>query len=201
MKANNSIEMSHLIEHETKRHVFIKFLILVAILVAYTGYLSYEYGFATGGILALISWSFFVMCTPVADAGMLLDFPIRLLFKIRMWVTELIVWLVAIAVNIYAIFLNPQVYENSMIGNIFYGILTQPYPYWSIIILSFFGTFLSVHFADELMDYIKHHEIQKTLKHRLIFEGIIMLAIFALILAVYNILLGRLGIDITSLGA
>ncbi len=199
MMATNHITAKHLVEHETKRHVFVKFLILLAILVAYTGYLSYEYGFATGGLLALISWSFFVMCTPVADAGMLIDFPIRLLFKIRMWVTEMIVWSIAIGVNVYALAQNPEIYEHSMIGHIFYGVLTQPYPYWSIIILSFVGTFLSVHFADELMDYIKHTEVQKSLKHRLIFEGVVMLAIFALILGVYHILLGKLGIDISTL--
>ncbi len=199
MIAKNNIEVKHLIEHETKRHVFIKFLILVAILLGYTGYLSYEYGFATGGLLALISWSFFVLCTPVADAGMILDFPIRLLFKIRMWVTELIVWGVAIGVNIYALSVSPEVYEKSMVGHIFYGILTQPYPYWIIILLSFLGTFLSVHFADELMDYINHHEVNRTVKHRLIFEGVVMLSIFALILGVYNILLEKLGLDIAVL--
>ncbi len=201
MIAKNNITAKNLVEHETKKHVLVKFLILVAILIVYTSYLSYEYGFATGGILALISWSFFVMCTPVADAGMLIDFPIRILFKIRMWATEAIVWGIAIGVNIYALAKNPEIYEHSIIGHIFYGILTQPYPYWSIIILSFIGTFLSVHFADELMDYIKHRDVQKSLKHRLIFEGVVMLAIFALILGVYNILLGKLGINITDLSS
>ncbi len=193
------IHHSELLKHETKKHVFIKFLVLLGILIAYTGYLSYEYGFSTGGLLALVTWSFFVLCTPLADAGMILDFPVRLLFSLRMWITELIVWIIAISVNLYALFLNPEIYEKSFLGHVFYGILTQPIPYWSIIFLSFLGTFLSVHFADELMDYIKHTDVQKSLKHRLIFEGIVMISIFVLIFFTYSILLEKLGIDISEL--
>lgn len=199
MIISERIKFGSLLKHETKRHVLIKFLILFCILAGYTGYLSYEYGLATGGLLALIAWSFFVLCTPVADAGMLLDFPIRLLFKVRMWVTELMVWCIAIIVNIYALATTPEVYEKSIIGHVFHGILIQPNPYWGIILLSFAGTFLSVHFADELMDLVKHHEVSRSLKHRLLFEGIMMATIFVLIIAVYNILLHKLGLDISHL--
>ena len=198
MKKTKKIKIHHLIKHETKRYVFIKFLILLVILFLYTAYLSYKYGFSTGGLLAIITWSFFVLCTPISDAGMILDFPVRILFRLKMFITELMVWVVAISVNIYAIIFSPEIYENSFLGNIFYGILKQPIPYWSIIILSFFGTFLSVHFADELLDHIKHKEIKKSTNHRLIFEGITMIAIFLLIFSVYTILLKKLGIDFSQ---
>lgn len=187
--------LKQLVKHETKKTVFIKFIILVGILLAYTIYLSCEYGFATGGLLAIITWSFFVLCTPVADAGMLLDFPIRVLFRLRMWITELMVWSLAISVNVYALHASPDIYNKSFLGHVFHDILIHPVPYWSIIILSFLGTFLSVHFADELMDYVKHKDVQISTKHRLIFEGLIMIAIFLLIFFVYNILLEKLGID------
>ena len=42
----------------------------------YFVYLVYEYGIEDGGMVTLLTWSFFVLCTPVADAGFLLDFPI-----------------------------------------------------------------------------------------------------------------------------
>jgi hypothetical protein len=198
MKKTEKIKIHHLIKNKTKQHVFIKFLILLSILFAYTAYLFYEYGFATGGLLAAITWSFFVLCTPIADAGMILDFPIRIIFRLRMFITELMVWTVAILINIYAITFSPEIYENSFLGHIFYEILTQPIPYWSIIILSFFGTFLSIYFADELLDFIQHKDIKKSTKHRLIFEGIIMVTIFLLIFFVYNIILKKFGIDISQ---
>lgn len=71
--------------------VLIKFCLLTLLLISYFGYLTYEYDLMTGGIAALITWSFFVLCTPIADAGFLLDFPMRLLFGIRMVVSEIVV--------------------------------------------------------------------------------------------------------------
>jgi len=189
---------SELLNHETKKYIFVKFLILLMVLISYTGYLSYEYGFKTGGLLAIVSWSFFVLCTPVADAGMLLDFPVRLIFRLRMWITELIVWTVAININIYALIKRPEIYEKSFLVHIFHGILTQAVPYWSIIGLSFIGTFLSVHFADELMDYIRHSDIRKNLKHRLIFEAIVMATLFLLIFFIYKILLKKFDLDFSQ---
>ena len=198
IKKTEKIKISHLIKHETKRNVLIKFLILLAILFLYTAYLSYKYGFATGGFLAVITWSFFVLCTPISDAGMILDFPVRVLFKLRMFITELMVWAIAISINIYAVNFSPEIYERSFLGHVFYGILTQAIPYWSIIILSFLGTFLSVHFADELLDYIKHQDMERSTKFRLLFEGVTMVIIFLLIFSVYTILLKKLGIDVSE---
>jgi len=47
-----SLKITHLHKQETHREVAIKFVLLLAVLLAYFGYLSYEYGFATGGIVA-----------------------------------------------------------------------------------------------------------------------------------------------------
>ena len=73
----------------THKQVLLKFLLLCLLMVGYFGYLSYEYDFVTGGVASLLTWSFFVLCTPVADAGFLLDFPLRVLFGIRMVVSEI----------------------------------------------------------------------------------------------------------------
>ncbi|MFT7533338.1 MAG: hypothetical protein ACI9FD_004374, partial [Gammaproteobacteria bacterium] len=59
--------------------VLVKFLLLCLVLFTYFAYLTYQYDLLTGGIASLITWSFFVLCTPIADAGFLLDFPIRIL--------------------------------------------------------------------------------------------------------------------------
>jgi len=65
-----------------KKQLVTKFLLLCALLVGYFVYLSIQYDLVTGGLGALLTWTFFVLCTPVADAGMLLDFPLRLLFGV-----------------------------------------------------------------------------------------------------------------------
>ncbi len=66
-----------------------KFLLLCLLLVSYFLYLSFQYDLMTGGIASALTWTFFVLCTPIADAGFLLDFPLRLIFGIRMLISEL----------------------------------------------------------------------------------------------------------------
>jgi hypothetical protein len=67
-----------------KKQVLYKFLLLCILLVSYFSYLSFQYDVMTGGIASALTWIFFVLCTPIADAGILLDFPLRLIFGIRM---------------------------------------------------------------------------------------------------------------------
>ncbi|MFQ3324028.1 MAG: hypothetical protein ACI90U_001853 [Pseudomonadales bacterium] len=67
-----------------RHQVLIKFLLLCLLLFFYFMYLTYQYDLLTGSIAALITWSFFVLCIPVADAGFLLDFPLMLIFGISM---------------------------------------------------------------------------------------------------------------------
>jgi len=92
--------MKSFLEHQTKCEELIKFLMLLGVLVLYFGYLSWQYDIATGGIISALTWSFFVLCTPVADAGFLIDFPVRLITGLRMFITEMIVWGIAISLNI-----------------------------------------------------------------------------------------------------
>lgn len=178
-----------------KRQLYVKFLLLCLLLAAYVGYLSYEYNFVTGGIAALITWSFFVLCTPIADAGFLLDFPLRLLFGIRMVFSEIAVWLLAISVNLAALYFAPHYYETTAITQIFHSILTQPYPYWSVIILSAAGTFLSIRIGDELMDVLHHKDRHLLHKHGYKHELLIMVSLFALIAIGYYEVLASLGMD------
>lgn len=63
---------------------FVKFAAFVALLIAYFLYMAWKFDASTGAWLALMSWSFFVLCTPVADGGFIIAFPVRLLFGTRM---------------------------------------------------------------------------------------------------------------------
>ena len=146
-----------------RKQVLIKFLLLCVLLVGYFAYLSYEFDLLTGGVVAFLTWSFFVLCTPIADAGFLLDFPLRLLFGIRMVFSEIAVWAIAIALNAISLAYYAEYYETTFLTNLLYRILTNPYPYWAVIVLSGAGTFLSIRFGDELMDVIQN--LNKTKKH------------------------------------
>jgi len=174
--------------------VFIKFILLLLILTGYFGYLSYEFGLLTGGVASILTWTFFVLCTPVADAGFLLDFPLRLLFGIRMVISEIVVWVVAIAINAFFLILSPDYYQTTIVTKILHKIITVPFPYWLVILLSGLGTFLSIRFGDELIDVIQHRDRAFFHSHHFKHE-LILFAFFLMILYGYFNLVTAVGIE------
>jgi hypothetical protein len=190
--------MKTLFKHQTKREELIKFLLLLGVFIGYFGYLSWEYDLATGGIVAALTWSFFVLCTPIADAGFLLDFPIRVITGIRMFVTEVAVWALAFALNIATLKFNLAAYETTFLSSLLHKILTTPWPYWSIIALCGLGTFLSIRFGDEMMDVAAHNQRSLHHKHGFKHRLVSMIALMALIILSYYHLLATLGVNLPS---
>lgn len=181
----------HLIKN--KNQPWRKFLLLIALFALYFLYLIYEYGIQDGGLVTLLTWSFFVLCTPVADAGFLLDFPIRLLYKIKMIYTEIIVWIIAISFSAYGIFYQSQIFEVNYLMKIFKGILINPSPFWLIIILCGIGTFLSIFLGDQIYDVLENKTIK--FNHQFLIK---LIGLFVLILSIvflYYQLLKELGIS------
>jgi len=189
-------ETKQLLKHETKRHVLIKFALVLLIFVGYFIFIASQYGIKEGFFVSILTWSFFVLCTPVADAGFLIDFPLRLVIKIKMVVSEVFVWVIAISLNLYAFFVVPEVYTKTKILLLFKYILEKPIPFWSIIILSMVGTFVSIKFGDELMDKSKHKERKLYEKHKYNHKFIIMIFLFAITFILYDFLLKKLGVNL-----
>ena len=171
-----------------------KFILGLAVLLGYFTYLWWKFDAKTGLLLAGLTWSFFVLCTPIADAGFLLDFPIRLLFKVRMLVTELFVWLLAAAICAYGLFYAPEVFEKSLITSVLHKILISPIPYWGLIGLCAVGTFMSVHLGDEMLDVISHRDRQKFHSHGFWLRLISFGAILVFVLIGYEHLIVDLGV-------
>ena len=177
-----------------KRQVVYKFFLLCFLLVSYFIYLSVRYDVVTGGVASVLTWTFFVLCTPIADAGFLLDFPLRLLFGIRMLISEIAVWTLAIIVNIVSLAYFTDYYEVTLLTKLLHSILTMPFPYWSVIILSGIGTFLSIRIADELMD-VAHHRDREFFHCHGFKHQIIMIIFLVLVLIGYYELIESLGLD------
>lgn len=179
-----------------ERKPLIKFILLVGLLFSYFLYLSQEYGAATGFMVSALTWSFFVLCTPIADGGFLLDFPIRLLFKIPMVHSEILVWGIAISLNIFALSLAADSYETTEITRLLHQILTHPYPFWGIILLSCMGTFLSLIFGDHLYETIANRNWQKIWHGKMKWELLGMIGLFVGIVISYYLLIQGLDIHI-----
>jgi hypothetical protein len=188
--------MMALTESSPKHQVTYKFILLCLLLAGYFVYLTYRYDVMTGGIASLITWSFFVLCTPIADAGFLLDFPLRLIFGIRMFISEIAVWGIAILINIIALLYFNEYYNTTLLTKLMYAIITTPYPYWAVILLSGTGTFLSIRFGDELMDVMSHRDRDFFHKHNFKHE-IILLLFFILVIIGYYEITTTLNLDFT----
>ena len=181
-------------KHETKRHITFRFLGVFLLVIAYFIYASLRFGAGHGFLVTILTWSFFVFCTPVADAGMFLDLPIRLLIKIRMLHSEVFVWIIAAIVNLIALISFKGVYQSTFLLQIFYNILTHPFPYGLIILLSAAGTFLSVYFGDELIDKVKHKDRKNFHKHKWKYRWIVIAFILVAIILLYYMLIHLMGI-------
>jgi len=181
-------------KHQTHRESLWRFLGLVALLIAYFVYLSWKFDAVTGAWLALLSWSFFVLCTPVADGGFIIAFPIRLLFGTRMLITQLIVWLLAIAINVAALSFAADSYGDTALTGLLYKILTTPYPYWSILIISAAGTAFSIWFGDEMMDVTTHAHRIRHHQHGFKYRVLLIMGLGVLTVLAYYHLLGELGV-------
>ena len=182
------------IKHETHRNTLLKFIALVLILVAYFLYMSWKYDASTGFVSALLTWSFFVLCTPVADGGFILAFPIRLLFGIKMSITQVVLWFVAIGLNIFMLISASNAYDLTFLTKLLKHILTVPYPYWSILILSAVGTLLSIYFGDEMMDVTSHKDRVIHHRHGLKYRSVLVAGLGILTLFSYYYLLNSLNI-------
>ena len=188
----NTIKFHH--KNETHKESIFKFLALVLIVIAYFLYMSWKYDASTGFGVSILTWSFFVLCTPVADGGFILAFPIRLLFKVKMSYTQVVLWFLAIAINVFYLATSPDSYDLTFITKLLKHILYEPYPYWSILIISALGTFLSIFFGDEMMDVASHKERESSHRHGVKYRTLIVLGLGALTVVAYYYLLNSLNV-------
>lgn len=195
MKIFNSINLRKLfslIRKDFDKHPIIKFISVLSLIILYFLFVSRSHGLKDGFLISILTWSFFVLCTPIADAGILIDFPMRLITGMKMIYSELMVWVVAISFNLFMFFNNPNVYKQSILLSLFKHIIETPFPYWTIILLAAAGTFLSIYMADSLMDAKKTKKSNFLIKHKIII--FIFLIIFVIIL--YDFLLNQLSVQI-----
>jgi hypothetical protein len=193
----NEVKIPHVVKHESKRKVLRDFLIVLGIFTIYFVFVIGQYGLANGFLVSILTWSFIVFCTPVVGAGLLLDFPIRLLTQIRMIYSEIFVWIFAAILNISTLILNPGIYEKTILLQTFKIILTNPIPFWLIILISCAGTFLSVYFGDELLDIARLIHRKKWNRHgKKHIATIIIFILIVIMILTYTRLISMLGIQI-----
>ena len=188
--------IEHIKKTETGRSLLTRFLLVLTIFLLYAFYVVEKFGAEKGLFVAFLTWAFFVLSTPIADAGLLLAFPIRLLAGIRMVKVQVFAYLIAIALTAWAFFYTPNIFQSTLLLRLFHEILTHPWPYWLIFLISAIGTFASIIFADELMDVVSHKQRKHFHRHGWKYELILTAGLIGLSLIFYKMLLDELGVDI-----
>ncbi|HHD92062.1 MAG TPA: hypothetical protein ENL06_00325 [Candidatus Portnoybacteria bacterium] len=181
---------------ETKKHSLIRYILLFFFVITYFIYTIYKFGFSNGLLVSSLTWSFFIFCTPIADAGFILAFPVRVLIGVRMIYTQIASFVLAAIITLIAITVRPIAFHKTLILELYHQILFHPIPYWIIIILSLIGTFFSIYFGDELMD-VDHYQERK-LYHRHInkYKILISFFIFVSVILFYKFLIDKIGLAI-----
>ena len=179
-----------------KLHGLRKFIILLTILAGYMLFVITKFGVSEGLAATALTWAFFVTCTPIADAGFILDFPLRLLFGIKMIISEILVWAIAFAISGYFYFVNIAVFQNLEILKLFLAIIENPWPLWSIVLVSAAGTFLSIYIGDQIYTMVQQHNHHKHIK-KLQFKRLALeVVVFIFVVGLYFALLGLTEITI-----
>jgi len=180
--------------YETRKPLRNKFLIILTLLVLYFLFAAWHLGLKDGFLVMILTWSFFVLATPIPDGGIILDLPIRYFIGIKMVFSEIFVWTLAISLNVINLIFNPAIYGQTFLLTLFKDIITTPYPYGIIILLSCIGTFFSLYFGDELYEVISHHQRDKHNKHHQKFKIVMAISIIIFVIIFYKSLLKHLGV-------
>ncbi len=156
--------------------------------MAYTSYTIHNFGVQQGLSVTGLTWAFFVFATPIADAGFLLAFPDSPSSRVRMFYTQIVVWVLAAVLVAYYMTVEPSVFEKTGILQLFYTILTTPWPLWLILAFSFLGTYVSIKFDDDIVDVAgaKHKKQLFARKRR---QLVLSASIFLVTVLMYVVLL------------
>jgi hypothetical protein len=145
----------------------ISFLILLFL----SFYLNHN--FTTSITATFITWSFYIICVPAYHGKYILGIPYKFLTGKKFLYPERILWGSALIFNSIIIFKYNSFYETTIITNLFYQILSTPWPQWLIIFVSAIGTFYRSIIGYE--KYYKYKYINYSIRTILVILGILTL--------------------------
>lgn len=110
-----------------------KLLVCIPLILLFTTHMITRFEPVDGIHLVILIWTFIILCTPVTKGGVLIDGPMYLVFGKTWAFTEIILWLVALIINLVTIDTRPGLYVNTFITHFLYHILMNPWPFWLVL--------------------------------------------------------------------
>lgn len=121
--------------------------------------MAWSEGIKKGFTVVILTWCFFVFGTPIADAGAIVDFPVRIITNNPFYNTELIVFAVAATIIVIFLWVSPKSYEDTFLTRVLYKMFTRPFSlYGLIIILSIVGTLISAYVENDIYNWALYNK-------------------------------------------
>ena len=135
---------------KNKTYLYIYDVIVILFILLFIFFIFYN-GLYKGTIKSLFIWAFFVLCTPVPEAGLLISLPVKRYFNIRMDICQTFVSLLALFMIFYFYYTDKKVINTNFIGKLFNGLVK--YNYYIIMILSVISSILTSNLIDNIINY------------------------------------------------
>lgn len=147
---NNENENNDKNENKNNTYLYIYDGIVILFILLLIFFVFYN-GLYKGCLKSLFIWAFFVLCTPIPEAGLLISLPLKKYFNIRMDICQTFVSLLALVMILYFYYNNKNIVKTNYIGTLFIGLMN--YRYYSIIILSVLSSILTSNLIDNIINY------------------------------------------------
>lgn len=154
----NIIEEENKIQkHKTYLYIYDSIIIIFLFLIVF--YVSYN-GYVKGCIKSLFIWAFFVVCTPIPEAGLLFSLPLKRYFNIPMHICQILASILALGMLYYFFIKEKKTINSYLIGKLFLELIA--YKYFSIIIISIISSIITSELINNLID---HYIMEKNLNY------------------------------------
>jgi hypothetical protein len=182
-------------KRELHEHHIERFLFVIVLILAYLALTIHKHGIEEGIGITALTWAFFVVLTPVPSAGLIFEVPIRFLTNHKLVTGQFLVWGLAAAIVLPTALLSPHIFQSTSLLAVFYHILMNPMPYWSLLFTCALGTFLCAFIVDEMMDEVDDELHHHQRKHTPLFYLMLFAAVLAGLLLAYDSMLRGLNIS------
>ena len=130
----------------------ILFYIITIFYIIYAIYAMLYNSITVGFESTILFWSFCVLATPIPEAGIIFDLPLKIFFNMNMILSQIIVTFIAIIITLYYYVYNIKCFETTKI--LYYYKLIIDNKQASIFIISAAGTFTGLYAIEWLIDNI-----------------------------------------------
>ncbi len=89
-----------------------------------------------GAYLTILAWTFCILCLPTHKGALIFDTPTRFFRQPLAKYAPLMIWCIAVLINVVTIKLTPSLYYCTSITHLLLLMLTTPQPYYRLIIIN-----------------------------------------------------------------